>query len=204
VDATRLTAAHREDAVATLTAAFWDYPESTHLLPDAGRRRRVLPAYLRSDCRSALRHGSLWGVVDGGSVIGAAAWIPPGAYPVSAVEQLRQAVHLAPIAPWGLGALREARRGQAANRAAHRRDPHWWLQTLGIHPDHQQQGLGTALLAPILRRADTDGVGCYLSTATAANAAWYERSGFTVLSTYRPTAGWPQVWAMWRDPDPAG
>src|SRR5215467_8051980 len=49
--------ARRADAVRVLVAAFWDYPETAHLLPDPARRRRVMPRYLASDVADTLRHG---------------------------------------------------------------------------------------------------------------------------------------------------
>ncbi len=70
-------------AVKVLTAAFWEYPETVHLLPDERRRRRVLPRYLLSDARDAARFTTLLGAFADGRLVGAAAWIPPEAYPVS-------------------------------------------------------------------------------------------------------------------------
>jgi hypothetical protein len=43
---TKLGRADRGSAVAALGAAFWEYPESVHLLPNERHRRRVLPRYL--------------------------------------------------------------------------------------------------------------------------------------------------------------
>ena len=117
-------------------------------------------------------------------------------------RQLREAMRIAPAAPWGIGALREARRGQAANRAQHRgRPPHYWLRAIGVAPAMQGRGVGAALVRSGTDRADRDGVGCFLFTATEANASWYETLGFECLASYRPTPSWPTTWAMWR---PAG
>jgi GNAT superfamily N-acetyltransferase len=190
--------------VDALVAAFWDYPETVHLLADERRRRHVLPRYLASDCADSLRYDALLGVRVDGEIAGAAAWLPPEAYPIPLARQVAQVLALAPSLPWGLGAAREALRGQAANRQAHRRDPHWFLRSVGVHPAHQGTGVGRALIDPVLERADRDAVGCFLFTALLGNVAFYERFGFTVLSTYRPTPRWPQVWAMWRDPVLAG
>jgi GNAT superfamily N-acetyltransferase len=186
-----------------LVEAFWDYPESLHLLPDERRRRRVLPRYLLSDARDAARFGMLLAAVDHGDVIGAAAWIPPEAYPVSARRQVRQALDLAPGLPWGIRAAGEARRGQSSNRAHHRiHPPHFYLRAVGVEPSVQTQGVGTALIRPVLDRADERAVGCFLQTAAIENVRWYERFGFTVAASYRPTPSWPPVWTMWRSPAP--
>jgi ribosomal protein S18 acetylase RimI-like enzyme len=183
-----------------MVRAFWDYPETVHLLPGERRRRHVLPRYLLSDARDALRFDLLLGAESNGAIAGAAAWIPPEAYPVSFRRQVRQVVDLAPAFPWGWRALREARRGQAANRAMHREHPpHFYLRAIGVDPQAQSRGVGTSLVAPVLKIADDRGVGCFLQTATPDNVGWYERFGFRVVSRYRPTPAWPDVWAMWRD-----
>ena len=189
------------DAVRPMVEAFWLYPETVHLLPDERRRRRVLPRYLLSDARDAARFDLLFGAHHGAEIVGAAAWIPPEAYPVSVPRQVRQIVDLAPSLPWGWRALREAQRGQSANRARHRsHPPHFYLRAIGVDPRIQGSGIGSSLVTPVLEMADSRHVGCFLQTATKGNVGWYERFGFRVADTYRPTPSWPDVWAMWRDP----
>jgi ribosomal protein S18 acetylase RimI-like enzyme len=183
--------------------AFWTYPEAVHLLPDETRRRRVLARYLASDMIDSAPFGLLLGATSGAQIVGVAAWLPPTGYPISTSRQLRQVVELLPAIPWALGAAREARRGQQANRQHHvGRPPHFYLRAIGIDPGSQRAGIGSALLRPVLERADREGVGCFLTTVTAENAAWYEQSGFSIAAEYHPTPTWPKVWAMWREPRP--
>jgi GNAT superfamily N-acetyltransferase len=191
--------------VDALTRAFWGYPESVHLLPQEIRRRRVLPRYLLSDAIDAARFDTLVVAFLGGAVVGAAAWLPPPAYPISTKRQLQQLLPLVPVLPWAIGAASEGRRGQGANRAHHRRlPPHFYLRAIGVDPAHQGRGIGASLLDPILARADREGVGCFLTTCTPDNARWYEGHGFTTRATYKPTTTWPQTWAMWREPEDVG
>ena len=104
-----------------------------------------------------------------------------------------------------MGALREALRGRRENRLHHAGFPrHYFLAALGVDPGQQGTGCGSALLAPMLARADAESVGCFLFTATPANTGWYGRFGFEVRAEYRPTATWPVVWAMWREPAGTG
>lgn len=184
-----------------MVKAFWDYPETVHLLPDEHRRRRVLPRYLLSDVRDAARFATLLDAESNGEVVGAAAWIPPEAYPVSLSRQARQVLDLVPALPWAWRSGPEARRGQNANRAEHRlHPPHFYLRAIGVDPRCQTQGIGSSLVRPVLAMADERAVGCFLQTATRANVGWYERFGFAVVADYRPTTTWPHVWAMWREP----
>ena len=193
----------RRAAVDVLVQAFWDYPETLHLLPAERRRRHVLPCYLAGDCADSQVHDTLLGAHLAGDLVGVAAWLPPEGYPVPVRRQLAQALHLLPALPWALGAAREAVAAQEANRSHHPREPHYYLRAIGVAPRWQGQGVGRALLAPTLARADADGLGCYLTTATEANVAWYAGAGFVVRDTFRPTPTWPQTWSMWRPPAPA-
>ncbi len=197
-----LTPGDAGQVVPCLVHAFWDFPEVVHLLPDEGSRRRVLPRYLGSDARDAATFGTLHAAIDEGVVVGAAAWVPPQGYPVSKRRKLAEARHLLPVAPWGFSALREALKGQDANRRRHAGlPPHFWLRAIGVDPSGQGQGIGTLLLRSMLDRADDEGRGAFLFTATTNNVAWYQSFGFKVTSTYHPTPRWPQVWAMRREPD---
>lgn len=192
---------HLDAAVSSMVDAFWDYPETVHLLRDEKRRRHVLPRYLRSDLRDALRFDLLLGAEREGRIVGAAAWIPPGAYPPSARRQITQVLDVLPAAPWGWHSLREARRGQAANRAHHRgHPPHFYLRAIGVASTARGHGLGSSLVWPVVERADELGAGCFLQTATADNVRWYGQFGFEVVAAYKPTPDWPHVWAMWRSP----
>lgn len=199
----RVERSEAHHVVSCLVEAFWDFPETCHLLPRASVRRRVLPRFLGADTSDAAAFGGLEAVRSNGVVVGAAAWLPPTTYPVSVRRQLQEATRLAPIAPWALGALREALRGRAANRHHHTScPPHYWLRAIGVRPEHHGKGIGTLLVSSLLRRAEHDERGCFLFTATAQNASWYESFGFTVTASYHPTATWPEVWAMWRDARP--
>jgi ribosomal protein S18 acetylase RimI-like enzyme len=137
-----------------------------------------------------------------GRAVGAAAWLPPHAYPISPRRQLGELLTLVPALPWGISAAREGRRGQAANRRAHRAfaEPHFFLRSVGVDPDYQGSGIGNELVAPMLAAADAEHVGAFLFTATQSNASWYHRLGFETVERYHPTPTWPEVWAMWRKP----
>jgi GNAT superfamily N-acetyltransferase len=175
--------------------------EGPRCLIAAGRRRRVLPRFLLSDLHDAARCGHLYAASRDGVIVGAAALLPPGAYPVSLWRQVAQVIDLAPALPWALGAAGEALKGRRRSAGRHRQFPsHYFVMALGTDPAAQGTGCGTALLAPVLQRADEEHAPCFLFTATAANTSWYGRFGFSVAAEYQPTDTWPTMWAMWREP----
>jgi ribosomal protein S18 acetylase RimI-like enzyme len=62
----------------------------------------------------------------------------------------------------------------------HPPDPHWYLATLGIEPEFQSGGRGSALLASWLEGVSADAVPAWLETDREANLAFYRRAGFEV------------------------
>ncbi|KAJ5690846.1 acetyltransferase [Penicillium macrosclerotiorum] len=63
---------------------------------------------------------------------------------------------------------------------------HYYLDTLGTHPDYQRQGLGSMLVKWGCELADQDGVGVYVDASTAG-ASLYRKFGFVDESL--PDAG---------------
>jgi GNAT superfamily N-acetyltransferase len=78
---------------------------------------------------------------------------------------------------------------------------YWYLGVLATHPQRQREGLGTALLTPILDEADRLGIACCLETSTAHNRRFYERRGFRRATEIVLPAG-PPTWWLRRAPTP--
>ncbi|HEX2766762.1 MAG TPA: GNAT family N-acetyltransferase [Candidatus Limnocylindria bacterium] len=113
---------------------------------------------------------------------GAAIWIPPGRQPSSWLDSLRLLPTFARLTGWGR--LREASAAVEfleERRRQHAPEPHYYLSALGVEPERQGEGIGTALLEPVLRAADETVAAAYLETATARNVLLYERAGFAVV-----------------------
>jgi GNAT superfamily N-acetyltransferase len=78
-------------------------------------------------------------------------------------------------------------------------ESYWYLGVLATDPRRQREGLATAVLTPILSRADGLGIACCLETSTANNRRFYERRGFT-QATDVLLAGGPPTWWLRRAP----
>jgi GNAT superfamily N-acetyltransferase len=128
----------------------------------------------------------------------AAIWAPPGLWAVPARRVAAETPAMLRVfgrrLPLALRYLIKAERLHPS------RPPHWYLETLGTEPPRQGQGLGSALLRPILSLCDRDGLGAYLESSSERNRALYERNGFEVVETFAMPGGGPSIRRMWRDP----
>jgi GNAT superfamily N-acetyltransferase len=78
--------------------------------------------------------------------------------------------------------------------------PHWYLESLGVDPDRQGQGLGSLLVRHVLAQADTTSHPVYLETETPRTVAFYERLGFAVAEQHVARELDLPVWLMVRQP----
>jgi predicted N-acetyltransferase YhbS len=89
----------------------------------------------------------------------------------------------------------------------HRHRPteqHRFLATMGVVPHRQREGLGTAVLQPVLEQLDHTGTPACLETSSAGNVAFYGTLGFTALAHLDELpAGAPETWVLWRPPAPS-
>jgi GNAT superfamily N-acetyltransferase len=180
---------------ATLAAAYPDYRWTSWALPEDGRAQRLS------------RWAELWGglipVLDGTAwvtddVTAAAAWVAPDApQPAADVQAVadrdlprvfgsRQPVVLASERLGALGRPEE---------------PHWWLTAVGTRPAGRHQGLGTAVLQPVLERCDAEGIPAAATVYTSTVVRWLQRSGFAVTHSTRTAVDHElPVWTLVRRP----
>ncbi len=82
----------------------------------------------------------------------------------------------------------------------HARDRTSTSAILGTDPQFQRSGAGSAALAPVLERCDTEGLPAYLETQKEANIAYYARHRFDVVQKIE-VDGCPPIWTLRRDPE---
>ncbi len=81
----------------------------------------------------------------------------------------------------------------------HPHDPHWYLFVVSTLPERQGQGLGAAVLAPVLAQCDAEGVPAYLESTNPRNMTLYRRLGFEQTGEI-PLPDGPSLYPMWREP----
>jgi ribosomal protein S18 acetylase RimI-like enzyme len=77
---------------------------------------------------------------------------------------------------------------------------HWYLAVMGVDPEWQGRGVGTALMRPGLEQLDAEGIPAYLESSTPRSRELYRRNGFEVTGEFNLPRGGPPIWQMWRDP----
>lgn len=177
-----------------LARAFYDDPAVRHCLVDDSRRlRRLERGFELFLNRIYLRHEEAY-TIDG--LAGGALWLPPGKWKLGALEQLRLIPSMARVHG---DALPRVLRVLGFLERKHPHEPHSYLQFLGVEPESQGQGLGSALLRVALEGCDRDGKAAYLEASSERNRVLYERHGFEVVEEVRLPADGPPMWLMWRE-----
>ena len=180
---------------ASLASGFYDDPVMSWFLPeDEARLRRLERAFSLFLRRMWMPRELTFAT---GSLIGGAAWMPPGAWRLSLPRQLAMVPQMMAIFRAGLA---RTLRGFSAVESNHPREPHYYLHALGVDPRWQGRGLGTALMRPMLERCDAEGIAAYLEASSPRSKLLYERNGFGVTEEVRLPGGGPPLWRMWRGP----
>jgi ribosomal protein S18 acetylase RimI-like enzyme len=197
MDIVRLAPSQRDRAADILNHAFFDDPTYQFIFPDPDERRRSMPAMWKALVAYSLRFAEIYTTPP---VEGVAIWLTPGDPDMTLrrLIQTRFALPLSIIRFKGEARRRMLHMIEVSDKARARLMPvpHWYLWALAVDPNHQGQGIGKALIEPILNRASAEHVPCYLETETESNVAFYERRGFRVLET--TDIGVP-IWLMRKD-----
>ncbi|MET9830478.1 GNAT family N-acetyltransferase [Streptomyces sp. NPDC006385] len=185
--------ADRELVVRLLDAAFQDDPVSGWVFPGEEHRRTTHPLLMAAFTDIVLTVGRIDVTEDGTAC---ALWM---SVPADAHDQDDE----------GPARLREAidpenERVELIGRLTARIHPvgraHEYLWMIAAAPEHQGEGLGTALIASVLDRCDREGLPAYLEASSARSRKLYERLGFELLDRPLDLPDGPQMWPMWREP----
>lgn len=77
--------------------------------------------------------------------------------------------------------------------------PHLYLFAIGVRGRARGEGLGGALLDPVLAASDAAGRAVYLENSNLANHPFYASRGFETHTVFQATEDAPPLEAMWRE-----
>lgn len=191
----RATSRDIEEITGVLTRAFYDDPVAMFMFPSNKRRLGSLAKFFRFMlAHQYMKSGEVWTTDD---LAGASLWAPPN----KARHDLREVLHFLPVFPQLIGPnIKEALRLIGRIEAKRPKREHWYLSTLGTDPPRQGEGVGSALVANVLERCDSDGIPAYLESTKESNVSFYGHHGFKVTGQIHTPAPGPTLHLMWRDP----
>lgn len=200
MEVVRLDPSQVKRASEVIALAFYDYPMFATVFPDPRRRDRYLSWYLRNVLNCALRFGEVYTTR---SVLGVVFILPPGHTRISIWEYIRNGFLPTPFVLgirnyWrSMGYLALAEQMQMELT---RGRPHYYLWGLAVEPGHQRRGIGTALMSPVLAKADALELPVYLETHVEGNIAYYRRFGFELIQTVELQGREASLFCMLREP----
>ncbi|TGB08934.1 GNAT family N-acetyltransferase [Streptomyces sp. MZ04] len=183
----------RTEVVRLLDAAFQDDPVSGWVFPDREYRRERHSGLMAAFLDMALSEGYVDITEDGAAV---ALWwsVPAGAHDdgEDGPAQLREAVDPRNTRIEEIGRL--TTEAHPSDRA------HQYLHMIGVRPERQGEGLGSALIDGVLDRCDREGLHAYLEASSSRSRALYTRLGFAFTGSAIDLPDGPRMWPMWREP----
>jgi ribosomal protein S18 acetylase RimI-like enzyme len=176
--------------VAAMVAAFAADPAVRWLYPDLDQYQTHFPDFVRAFGGKAFACDTAREVE---GVSSAALWLPPGAQPDEAaiVDVIQRSV--------SEERLPEVFTLFEQMGAFHPHEPHWYLPMIGVDPLAQGRGCGTALLSPVLKQCDRDGLPAYLESTNPRNISLYERFNFKPVGRIQTRTS-PPIIPMFRHP----
>lgn len=198
IQTTRMTGDQATTAGEVLARAFYDDPLMNYLIPEPERRTKALPWFMTVAATFGNRYGEV--ETTSGAVEGSAIWLLPGKTHMPPLQMMRCGMY---AAPWklGFGNLMRFMKTMEFVEKIHKEqapEDHWYLMVLGVEPQRQGQGIGSALMQPALAKADAAHLPAYLETQKEINVTLYRRHGFdVVVETDLPDNG-PHIWCMKR------
>jgi len=173
---TAAPAANAQRAFDTLTLAFVADPPSRWMFPDERQYLQYFPIFAKAFGGAALDRGTALASPD---CSGVALWLSPGAGPDEDA--------LAALIEEGVTKQRKGDVLAVFDEMArlHPTEPHWYLPLIGVEPRHQGQGLGAALLRPVLEKCEVLHLPAYLEATSSRSLPLYKRHGFEAIGEIR-------------------
>lgn len=178
-----------------MARAFADDPALGFLLGEARRLER-LERFFEAELRVvAFPHEIVW-TTD--SLVGGAIWARPGHWRVPVSASIAEGPAMVRVFGSRLGLALWTR---LRMERLHPKQPEsYYLAAIGIAPEGQGRGVGSALMEPMLERIDAEGAPAYLEASTTRSRGLYARHGFVQTGEIRLPRGGPAIWPMWREP----
>lgn len=189
------------DGRRALARAFDADPLFQFLFPPAKRRARWLEIIMAGTLAETVPDEHVFVPEQGGAAAGVMALLPPGAYPPPSRRRWGVVFRRSRRPGFGLPPYRLFRSAlPTLSRIGklHYPDPHYYLQTVGVDPEHAGKGIGGAFMRKLCAMSDEARVPAYLETSNPVNLGFYRRFGFEERDRTDTPGGGPPIWTMLR------
>jgi ribosomal protein S18 acetylase RimI-like enzyme len=188
-------AADLPELAATLASAFFDDPLTSWIFPDPAARPRQLQSWMKLTTEMGLTRGHLYTAGDNRA---AAIWSAPDVTLFDELWGARLAQLLTEELADRAGEVLKGLTRALASKLDE--EPHFYLFTLGTHPEQQGSGFGARVVEPVLAICDEQGLPAHLESSNERNLSFYRRHGFEVTSEIAVAEGGPILRPMRRAP----
>lgn len=193
-----------EQASTISAQAFADDPVFGYLTPEARQSRlKALTWLAKKGLEYCYEYGHIYTTPD---LKGVAAWLPPEKSSFTGIQELQLIMQLRLyLLPFYCGWNKLARwlSFLKITEDYHEQDmqtqSHWYLALMFVNPSYQGQGIGSALLKPILDQASDEKLPCYLVTFTEQAVKFYQKNGFEIIRKSQTAKDAPSFWNLKRD-----
>jgi ribosomal protein S18 acetylase RimI-like enzyme len=177
-----------------LARAFEEDPWMSWMFQEPKFRATLAAAWMKVEIQCARNMGSSWLSLENGEVVAGSIWAPPGK-DLHEGNTFRQLWYL--VLGANPGRADELLKGLSKIGEMHPKQPHYYLNTVGVEPELVGRGHGGDIIRHTLDHADQQKKPCYLESSSERNIPLYERLGFKIIHGIEMPDG-PTMWGMWR------
>ncbi len=163
---------------------------------------RAMQPWFNGWIRTFARDGEIHTARRDGELVGVAIRIRPDCYPLTGLRKVGFNLRIIKsVLRMGFTAKRAFSLPTAAGMIGAREPdgPFWNLAWIGVEPDQQRTGIGSALADEAIRVVEAQPATAWLVTFGAHTRAIYEKRGFVVEDEIRPVPDGPIGWTMRRE-----
>lgn len=180
-----------------LSRAFFNDPFYVWIMPDENKRIQQLEWWMSILLKYTLLYGEIHFTEDRKAV---AMWLGPDRPIVNDFKIFSMGLILYPIKIGFrnfMRALDISGQWDKEHKKMNRR--HYYLMVIAVEPELQGKGIGSRLMEVGLKKADNDGLECFLETVTPEDVQFYRKHNFNVI--FNKGFGLKdQYWIMTRKP----
>ena len=185
-----------QKAVDTLVQAFFDDPLVCYIFPESNFRRMFISWVYERWIRLLMKFNTVF--VDE-EVRGVAVCVPPRLFPHIPLQYQIKAGLLGVIPRLGIRNFWKPFRVYLDSQKRTRSEvtkPSWILDILGVQPEYQGKGVGSALVQHLINCAKHDNVPVYVITHKEQNIKFYEKNGFNLIKKEFSLPGGPPTCSL--------